>query len=54
MSTKKQLNIIVNNKQRNWIFYILYLFLYLKPCRVETAKQNVYPYIIPDINTNPL
>ena len=26
MSTKMQLNIIVNNKQRNWIFNFLYLF----------------------------
>ena len=26
MSTKKQLNIILNNKQRNWILFFLYLF----------------------------
>ena len=26
MSTKKQLNVIVNNKQRNWILSFLYLF----------------------------
>ena len=41
MSTKKQLNIIVNNKQRNWI---LFFYIYFR-CKILNCRLIIFSYL---------
>ena len=42
MSTKKQLNIIVNNKQRNWI---LFFYIYFRWCKILYFGLTIFSFL---------